>query len=138
MKKVVLIAAAFMLTVLIFTGCGNVANAKIDIGKSEAYTEDERNKVANEIKDIFFKNYDECTLHTIKYSGDKMSEYELDYCRELIGKDYKECIAFETEFRSPDRYRDDQAWNLNEEYSYHWYFARENGGEWEYITAGQG
>ena len=140
MRKTVSLLATVLIAAIIFVGCGDVSNAVIDVGKSKIYSEADRNEVAAQIKDMFYKNFDRCTLHKITYLGDKRAseKYELDYCRELWEKDYKECMIFSTEFHSPSDYRSNEAWNLDFEYDYTWYFAREDGGNWEYITSGQG
>ena len=79
-----------------------------------------------------------CELHKIKYSGDECnSEENIEYCKEFNEKDYTQCIIFYIDFRAPDSAKDGAAWELNEEYTnWNYYFARTDGGEWEYVTSG--
>ena len=138
MKRIMSIFTVIIIAATIFCGCGRVADVKVDIGESKNYTENDRNKVAEDIKEIFYKNYDRCTLHTIKYAGDEWSKEDLSYCKELRSKEYTECMVFLTDFHSPKENGPDDAWNEDEEYTYNWHFAKEKSGNWEYICAGQG
>ena len=47
---------------------------------------------------------------------------------------FTQCIAFESSFRSPKK--GGGAWEANEEYTWSWWLARSEGGEWNLMTWG--
>ena len=47
---------------------------------------------------------------------------------------FTQCIAFKSSFRSPKN--GGGAWEANEEYTWSWWLARCEGGEWKLMTWG--
>lgn len=45
-----------------------------------------------------------------------------------------QCIAFNSSFRSPKK--GGSTWQANEEYTWQWWLARSEGGEWKLMTFG--
>ena len=125
---------------LFLVGCGNTAtsNVKIDYGNSSIYTEDDMNAAIEIIKNEF-NSWDGCELHSLSYSSD-------DYCNstDIIAwmneleeandatEEFTQCIMFESSFHSPKK--GGGAWNADEEYTWSWWLARSEGGEWKLMT----
>ena len=132
MKKKILIIlsiiAAIVLTITFFPPI-------IDCGDSEIYTKQERRAVADLIADKI-RSFDGCRLYAVVYEGDAVSEQNLEYCNELAkeGKVYVESIVFKSYFRSP--IFGGGPWNANDIYSWSWYLARTDDGDWETLTYG--
>ena len=65
-------------------------------------------------------------------------EDNIEWMNDLRTDDNKEiftqCIAFNSSFRSPKK--GGGAWNANEEYTWSWWLARSQGGEWKLMTWG--
>lgn len=128
-----------LLSVVLLSACslgGDISNVSIDRGISKLYS---RKDIDSAIELILeqFKEFDGCTLHTIKYAGDEESMANLDYCNSLNEEaDYIQSIYFISSFHTP-KYSDD-GWNPDEEYEYGWYLAREKDGVWHLVTYGMG
>ena len=64
--------------------------------------------------------------------------HNIEWMNNLRTDDNKEaftqCIAFESSFRSPKK--GGGAWEANEEYTWSWWLARSEGGEWNLMTWG--
>ena len=62
----------------------------------------------------------------------------IEWMNDLRTEDNKEaftqCIAFKSSFRSPKN--GGGAWEANEEYTWSWWLARCEGGEWKLMTWG--
>ena len=132
MKKIILIVISVLLGIaLILTFIPPV----IDCGESVLYTKEDRQSVARLISDTV-NSFEGCKLYAVKYEGDEVSQKNLEYCNSLAadGVTYSESIVFTSYFRSP--IFNAGAWNPNDLYSWSWYLARTNGGEWEILTYG--
>ena len=132
MKKKILIVISVLLGIaLILTFIPPV----IDCGESALYTKEERQDAAKLISDTV-ESFEGCKLYAVKYEGDDVSKKNLKYCNSLAadGVTYSESIVFTSYFRSP--IFNAGAWNPNDLYSWSWYLARTNGGEWEILTYG--
>ena len=132
MKKKSLIVISVLLGIaLILTFIPPV----IDCGESVLYTKEDRQSAARLISDTV-NSFEGCKLYAVKYEGDEVSQKNLEYCNSLAadGVTYSESIVFTSYFRSP--IFNAGAWNPNDLYSWSWYLARTNGGEWEILTYG--
>ena len=111
-----------------------------DYGTSELYTKDDMDKAVKLLNTQFF-NWKGCEMHSIRYAGDECnSEENLKWLNDIKeGKEYTECIEFLTDFHSPVKEEDLEgtAWEPDQEYTdYQWWFARTDGGEWEFVSCG--
>ena len=132
MKKIILIVISVLLGIaLILTFIPPV----IDCGESVLYTKEDRQSAARLISDTV-NSFEGCKLYAVKFEGDEVSQKNLEYCNSLAadGVTYSESIVFTSYFRSP--IFNAGAWNPNDLYSWSWYLARTNGGEWEILTYG--
>ena len=132
MKKKSLIVISVLLGIaLILTFIPPV----IDCGESVLYTKEDRQSAARLISDTV-NSFEGCKLYAVKYEGDEVSQKNLEYCNSLAadGVTYSESIVFTSYFCSP--IFNAGAWNPNDLYSWSWYLARTNGGEWEILTYG--
>ena len=104
-------------------------------GESEIYTREDRQSAAKLISNTV-ESFEGCKLYAVKYEGDEVSQKNLEYCNSLAadGVTYSESIVFTSYFRSP--IFNAGAWNPNDLYSWSWYLARTNSGEWEILTYG--
>ena len=132
MKKIILIVISVLLGIaLILTFIPPV----IDCGESVLYTKEDRQSAARLISDTV-NSFEGCKLYAVEYEGDEVSQKNLEYCNSLAadGVTYSESIVFTSYFRSP--IFNAGAWNPNDLYSWSWYLARTNSGEWEILTYG--
>ena len=139
-KNVAVVLCLVLVTVLAGCGKADMSKVKIDYGTSSIYTEDDMNAAIEEIKKEF-STFKGCELHSLSYTSDeKCSNAEtISWMNDLeSANDNKEiftqCIAFDSSFRSPKRGGD--AWAANEEYTWSWWLARSEGGEWKLMTWG--
>ena len=124
---------ALILVVIIFAI--TVFVPKTFCGNSELYTIEERKAAADLVKDRI-NSYEGCMLFLVKYQGDTLSRYNLEYCNQLAkdGKNYTECMVFKSYFRSP--IKNSGAWNPNELYAWSYCLARTSDGPWEIVAGG--
>lgn len=141
MKKIIAMMICFTVT-LSLAGCGTSAtvNVNIDYGTSSIYTEEDMNAAIEKIKETF-GTFEGCELHSLSYSSDEVcnKEENISWMNDLEeANDAKEvftqCIMFESSFRSPKK--GGGAWNANEEYTWSWWLARSERGEWKLMTWG--
>ena len=132
MKKKILIVLCVLLGIALML---SFIPAVIDCGDSVLYTKEDRQSAAKLISDTV-ESFEGCKLYAVKYEGDEVSKKNLEYCNSLAedGITYSESIVFTSYFRSP--IFGGGAWNENDIYSWSWYLARTDGGEWEILTYG--
>ena len=136
MKKKLLITLGILVALAAATAFTiELIPAKFDYGTSEIYSLREIEAAANLVAD-YVNNLEGCKLFAVRYDGDETSRNNLDYCNSLAkdGKIYTDCIVFTSVFRSP--VFGGGAWNANSIYTWSWYLARAEGGEWEEVTHG--
>ncbi|MCR4962270.1 MAG: S-layer homology domain-containing protein [Firmicutes bacterium] len=116
------------------------AEAAVDYGTSELYTQEEMDAAIERIHGEFDK-WTGCQLHSVRYAGDECNSAEnikwLNSLKE--GKNYTQCIEFLTDFHSPKDESDLEgtAWEPDHEYKdYQWWLARAEGGDWELVSWG--
>lgn len=141
MKKIISMMLGFMLVISLI-GCGKsgIANVKIDYGASTIYTEEDMNAAIEIIKKEF-NTWQGCEMHSLSYISDEACNNadNIAWMNDLEeANDAKEvftqCIMFESSFRSPKK--GGGAWNANEEYTWSWWLARSEGGDWKLMTWG--
>ena len=132
MKKKIFIVLCVILGIALIL---SFIPAVIDCGDSVLYTKEERQAAAKLISDTV-ESFEGCKLYAVKYEGDEVSKKNLEYCNSLAADDvtYSESIVFSSYFLSP--IFNAGAWNPNDLYSWSWYLARTNGGDWEILTYG--
>lgn len=141
MKKIIALVLCLMFT-LSLVGCGkaDISEVKIDYGTSSVYTVEDMNAAIEEIKKEF-SSFEGCELHSLSYSSDENcnNAENIAWMNDLEkANDNKEvftqCISFDSSFRSPKK--GGGAWAANEEYTWSWWLARSEGGEWKLMTWG--
>lgn len=136
MKKLRVIIL-FLCIIVFISGCSNnTANVKIDLGKSDIYTQEDLEEAANIVLNEI-KTWESVTVvYTISYCGDEASAKQLDYCNSLSDKGYVQCALFESSFKSAGEDKSG-GFNPNDVYEgWQWYLARTDGGQWELIMWG--
>ena len=79
-------------------------------------------------------------MHSLSYMPDEECNNadNIEWMNDLRTEDNKEaltqCIAFKSSFRSPKN--GGGAWEANEEYTWSWWLARCESGEWKLMTWG--
>ena len=142
-KKIAVITAVLLVAVTALFSIGipqrlyvRVKGVKIDYNNCTVYSEKDIDLAAavvidkvNSFRGEIFT--DRAVLYALKvYDTDC-----LDYCRSLNEQaDYTESLAFSSVMRSP--VTGGGAWNANSIYTWSWYLARTDGGEWELLTWG--
>ena len=141
MEKVIAMVLGFMFA-LSLVGCvGNgTESVKIDYSASSIYSEEDMNAAVEIIKKEF-NTWQGCKLHSLSYVSDEacnnadniawMNDLEEANDAEEV---FTQCIMFKSTFRSPKN--GGGAWNANEEYTWSWWLARSEGGEWKLMTWG--
>ena len=141
MKKMMTIVLCFLLT-FSAVGCESSAtkNVKIDYGTSDIYTEKDMNDAIHKIKETF-KSMDGCELHSLSYASDEVctDEENIAWLNNLRSADehtqiFTQCMMFDSSFRSPKK--GGGAWEPDEEYTWSWWLARSEGGEWKLMAWG--
>ena len=141
MKKTTEIVVCGLL-MLCLVGCENSTtnNVKIDYGTSAIYTKEDMDSAIDQIKETF-KSFEGCELHSLSYSSDDvcLDEEIIAWMNDLESANdnkqvFTQCIMFNSSFRSPEK--GGGAWNPNEEYTWSWWLARSEGGEWKLMTYG--
>ena len=141
MKKIITVTLCIVL-VLLFAGCGkngDTSKVEIDYGASSVYSKEEIDSAIEIIKKQF-ASFEGCELHSLSYMSDEECNNadNIEWMNDLRTEDNKEaftqCIAFESSFRSPKK--GGGAWEANEEYTWSWWLARSEGGEWNLMTWG--
>ncbi len=122
---------------ILISGCTkNTENVKIDLGKSEIYSQEDLTSASEIIlKEIgSWKSVKQ--VYTISYCGDEYSTSQIDYCKTLNDKNYTQCVVFESSFKTASS-ADSDGFNSNSNYDgWKWYLARTDNGEWELLTWG--
>ncbi|MBQ7565847.1 MAG: hypothetical protein IJT18_01885 [Oscillospiraceae bacterium] len=136
MKKLICIVLA---AALLFTlaACGESATApvKVDLGKSDRYTQEDLQKAEKLVEDTI-KGFTEATidLKSLTYAGDEKSMAELEYVNSLDRGAFDEVAIFGSLFHtSKDA---GGAWEADTDYTWDFYLARSTGGEWTMVTYG--
>ncbi len=140
--KKIISAALCLIMVFLFTGCekADMSNVKIDYGTSSIYSEEDMDAAIEVIKKKF-SSLEGCELHSLSYRSDEecnrvgniawMNDLgEANGNREI----FTQCIAFDSSFCSPKE--GGGGWEPNEEYTWSWWLARSEGGEWKLMTWG--
>ena len=124
MKKYSLSVICVVLFALL-AGCGSkeTSNITVDYGDSAVYTEQDMDDAIKVIEEMI-GSWEGCELHSISYSSD-------DVCNDLA---FTQCIMFDSSFRSPKE--GGGAWEPDTEYTWSWWLARSDGGEWKLMTWG--
>lgn len=90
------------------------------------------------VKQSFESWEEECELHAIRYSGDDCnSEENIQWMNRHPheGEDYAQCICILIDFHSPGE--NSGPLEPDMEYTdYQFWFARPDGGTWEYVDSG--
>ena len=141
MKKIITVTLCIVL-VFLFAGCeknGDTSKVEIDYGASSVYSKEEIDSAIEIIKKQF-ASFEGCELHSLSYMSDEECnnadniEWMNDLRTDANKEAFTQCIAFESSFRSPKK--GGGAWEANEEYTWSWWLARSEGGEWNLMTWG--
>lgn len=139
MKRFLITALCFAM-VLLFVGCGkgDISNVKIDYGTSSIYSKEDMD-AAIEVIEKRFSSFAGCELHSLSYASDERNNiYTVQWMNDLGGDNNQEvftqCIAFDSSFHSPKK--DKGTWAVDTEYTWSWWLARSEGGEWKLMTYG--
>ena len=140
MKVIEMVVCCMLIVTLV--GCKNAVttNVKIDYGTSAIYTKEDMDSAIDTIKETF-KSFEGCELYTLSYSFDDVcrDEENIAWMNDLERANdnkqiFTQCIMFDSSFRSPKK--GGGAWEPNEEYTWSWWLARSEGGEWKLMTYG--
>lgn len=134
-----------LLPLLVLAGCEEkqseteaVPDPVIEYGDSTIYSQEDMDAAIARIR-AEFDTWEGCELHSIRYMGDENNNDEnIQWTNELNeGKNYTQCIAFESDFHSPKN--GGGAWTADVEYTnWQWWLARSDGGDWDLLTWGYG
>ena len=141
MKKYSLSVICVVLFALL-AGCGSkeTSNITVDYGDSAVYTEQDMDDAIKVIEEMI-GSWEGCELHSISYSSDDVctDEKNLSCMNDLEKANdndlaFTQCIMFDSSFRSPKE--GGGAWEPDTEYTWSWWLARSDGGEWKLMTWG--
>ncbi len=129
-------AAAFVIDKIRPTS--DVIHAKVDIGQSDVFTEQDRAEAAELVLEKVRDDFEYCKLLKLSYSGDSHSNNseDLEWLNGMTsrgGGNFTQCIRFD----SSERWTEDTGFCLKGETdSFDFWLAREDGGEWKIMTWG--
>ena len=138
-RTIAAVLCVAMLLLLAGCGKGNTSNVKIDYGTSCVYSQKEMDAAIDVIKKQF-RSFAGCELLSLSYMSDEECNGadNVEWMNELRTEDQKEaftqCIAFHSSFRSPKD--GGGAWEADQEYTWSWWLARSEGGQWKLMTWG--
>lgn len=138
-RTIAAVLCVAMLLLLAGCGKGNTSNVKIDYGTSSVYSQKEMDAAIDVIKKQF-RSFVGCELLSLSYMSDEECNGadNVEWMNELRTEDQKEaftqCIAFHSSFRSPKD--GGGAWEADQEYTWSWWLARSEGGQWKLMTWG--
>ena len=138
-RTIAAVLCVAMLLLLAGCGKGNTSNVKIDYGTSSVYSKKEMDAAIDVIKKQF-RSFAGCELLSLSYMSDEECNGadNVEWMNELRTENQKEaftqCIAFHSSFRSPKD--GGGAWEANQEYTWSWWLARSEGGQWKLMTWG--
>ncbi len=135
MKRFVVLCIILSLT-LSLVGCSNnTSNVSIDYGTSELYTNEDIDKAIEMVKKEF-SSFDGCELYSLSYAGDEVSTEELERINAKSDNEYTAYIVLNSRFQSPKQ--NSGGWEPDTEYTWRWYVAKDNRGNWELTGYGYG
>lgn len=138
-RTIAAVLCAAILLLLAGCGKGNTSNVKIDYGTSSVYSKKEMDAAIDVIKKQF-RSFAGCELQSLSYMSDEECNGadNVEWMNDLRTEDQKEaftqCIAFHSSFRSPKD--GGGAWEADQEYTWSWWLARSEGGQWKLMTWG--
>lgn len=138
-RTIAAVLCVAMLLLLAGCGKGNTSNVKIDYGTSSVYSKKEMDAAIDVIKKQF-RSFAGCELLSLSYMSDEECNGadNVEWMNELRTENQKEaftqCIAFHSSFRSPKD--GGGAWEADQEYTWSWWLARSEGGQWKLMTWG--
>ena len=112
------------------------AEVSVDYGSSEIYTKEDMDAAIKLIEEEF-AGWKGCEMHSIRYASDDCnSEENIKWVNEQAeGKNYTQCIQFNSDFHSPVDGGD--AWEADTEYTdWQWWLARTADEGWQVLTWG--
>ena len=114
----------------------NISNAKVNLGTSEFYSDEELQSAVDVILNEIGSWSSVKKVYDVAYCGDETAADNLDYCNMLNGKEYTQCVVFESSFFTSHS-AGSEGFNPDDKYSgWKWYLAKNDGGEWELLTWG--
>lgn len=129
----------FLLIIVFIGGCsrGRVSDVKIDLGKSEIYSQEDLQDAVDVIISEIGGWSSVKEVYSVSYCGDESASSQLEYCKSLSeDREYTKCVVFESSFRTTDSAGSD-GFNENSLYDgWKWYLAKTDGGQWELVTWG--
>ena len=123
----------FMVITIVLVGCqksGDTKNIQVDLGQSEVYSKEDREKAIECVKEKF-KEFKNCEMTRIWYDETE------DYTKSVAEKD-KNGIVLYASFNTGDV--DEQSGlSDNKEYEFSWTLERDNkDGQWKVVDYGVG
>lgn len=133
MKKIGLF---FLSVLLVFSlcGCGNVLFVQKADVSSEIYSEREISSAMNVALWNFFRDFDGCSMKTIRYAGDEKCEASSEWAARQ-GAD--EAIILLSDFVVGPK-SDGSLSPFSSHTNWQWILVRKHGGPWKLATCGYG
>ena len=133
MKKITCIVLAAIL-LFALAACGG-SSVKVDLGKSELYAKEDLERAEKLVeKTIGEMEGTTIDLKSVTYKGDERSASELEYVNSLERGVFDECAVFGSLFHTSKDATG--AWEPDADYTWEFFLARADGGDWEVVTFG--
>lgn len=140
--SVLFFAITFLLIVVIIIGRSvhltksNIADVKINLGSSEAYSQEELQAAADVILEEISSWNSVKKVYAISYCCDKSTPNPENYCGSFISMEYAHCVVFESSFKTSG-----SAWSegFNPDSVYdgwHWIVVKDENNEWKLLDWG--
>ena len=139
MRKSMIVYLALVLIIALCSCDRQVSEVSIDYGDSKIYSNQDMDDAISVIK-ATFAEFDGCTLYSLQYAGDEVCKDNIEYCRSLAEDEnieagnIRECIVFNSSFQSPKN--GGGAWEADTEYTWTWFLAKGEDGDWVLLTYG--
>lgn len=138
-KSIVVLLSIACICALVGCSAKYVSEVKIDYGESKIYSKEDMDLAIRLIVKEF-NTWEGCELHSITYcSDDECNSENIAWMNALqedndANEQFTQCIMFKSDFHSPKN--GGGAWISDEEYTWQWWLARSDGGEWKLMTWG--
>lgn len=139
---VLFFAIIFLLIAVIIIGRSvhlaksNIENVKINLGSSEAYSQEELQAAADVILEEISSWNSVKKVYAISYCCDESTPDNENYCRGFISTEYVHCVVFDSSFKTSGSALS-EGFNPDSVYDgWHWIVVKDENNEWKLLDWG--
>lgn len=139
---VLFFAITFLLIAVIIIGRSvhltksNIADVKINLGSSEAYSQEELQAAVDVILAEVSNWYSVKKVYMLSYCCDESTPDNENYCRGFISTEYVHCVVFDSSFKTSGSALS-EGFNPDSVYDgWHWIVVKDENNEWKLLDWG--